>query len=133
MVSAAILYSGNTYTALADFSAALDMQFLSKTTYNKIQKNVLLPVVQEAWTEERKGADAGLQSARVIVAGDCRCDSPGHNAKYGSYSLMSISNRKIVALNLVQVSEVNSFESHIMWKLFISKPYNVKLIDVLFT
>ena len=44
--------------------------------------------------------------------GDARCDTPGHNAKFGSYILMHSDGdghqgtRKIVSMKLVQVSEV---------------------------
>ena len=41
-----------------------------------------------------------------MLAGDGRCDSPGHNAKYGTYGLMEVTTEKIVDFSLVQVSEV---------------------------
>ena len=51
---------------------------------------------------------------RATLAGDARCDSPGHNAKYGSYTLMHIDGdgrkgtNEIMSLELVQVSEVSA-------------------------
>lgn len=39
----------------------------------------------------------------VIVGGDGRCDSPGHSAKYGTYSLMDAEQNKILDSQLVQV------------------------------
>ena len=39
-----------------------------------------------------------------MVAGDGRLDSPGHSAKYGSYSLLELTCNKIVDFKLVQVS-----------------------------
>jgi hypothetical protein len=56
--------------------------------------------------EELKAKDT------LVLAGDARMDSPGHNAKYGSYTLMDMDgngsegNRKIVAMEMVQVTEV---------------------------
>ena len=53
------------------------------------------------------------KSAQVVLGGNGRSDSPGFSAKYGSYTLMQTDgngargSRKIVALNLVQVSEVS--------------------------
>ena len=41
-----------------------------------------------------------------MLASDGRCDSPGHNTKYGTYSLMEVTWEKIVDFSLVQVSEV---------------------------
>ena len=41
-----------------------------------------------------------------MLAGDGRFDSPGHNAKYGPYSLIEVTTEKIIDFSLVQVSEV---------------------------
>ena len=40
----------------------------------------------------------------IILGGDGRTDSPGHSAKYGSYTCMDINSGKIVDLQLVQVN-----------------------------
>jgi hypothetical protein len=39
----------------------------------------------------------------VGIGGDARCDSPGHSAKYGTYSVMDMENSKIIHTELVQV------------------------------
>lgn len=38
------------------------------------------------------------------VGGDARCCSPGHSAKYGSYSLMDLESGMILAVELIQVN-----------------------------
>ncbi|XP_071063274.1 uncharacterized protein [Pseudochaenichthys georgianus] len=43
---------------------------------------------------------------KVIVGGDMRADSPGHSAKFGSYTMMDLKNNKVVDLQLVQSNEV---------------------------
>ena len=45
----------------------------------------------------------------INLNGDGRCDSPGHSAKYGTYTLMDNDSGKVVAFRLFQVSEVTSF------------------------
>ena len=40
--------------------------------------------------------------------GDGHCDSPGHNAKYGRYTMIDQETNKIVDFKVVQVSEVNN-------------------------
>ena len=40
---------------------------------------------------------------RLVLAGDGRCDSPGHFTKYGSYSLMEQHLNKVLHTELVQV------------------------------
>ena len=37
------------------------------------------------------------------LAGDCRNDSPGHSAKYGTYSLVEQTTKKVIDLQLIQV------------------------------
>ena len=44
----------------------------------------------------------------IDLCGDGRADSPGYNAKYGTYTLMEESTGKIFDFHLVQVTEVTS-------------------------
>ena len=43
------------------------------------------------------------EGKELILGGDGRCDSPGHSAKYGSYSLMDLEQNRILDSQLVQV------------------------------
>ena len=40
----------------------------------------------------------------LVVSGDGRADSPGHSAKYGTYTIIELSCNKVVDFKLVQVS-----------------------------
>ena len=46
-----------------------------------------------------------LQSdnSTLVLGGDGRADSPGHSAKYGTYTLMELSHNIILDIQLVQV------------------------------
>lgn len=60
----------------------------------------------------------------VKVGGDARCCSPGHSAKYGSYSLMDLESGMILAVELVQVNNYILISNHIytvLDKQFFSK------------
>ena len=48
------------------------------------------------------------QTSSVDVCGDGRCDSPGHSAKYGTYTLMDEKTNFIIEFSVVQVTEVSS-------------------------
>lgn len=39
----------------------------------------------------------------LIVAGDARCDSPGHCAKFGSYTAIECRINKVLDVQVVQV------------------------------
>ena len=77
--------------------------------------DILFSVIQEAWELEREGVTLELKEVgQVTLAGDSRCDTPGHNAKYGSYSLMDVDGQwrratnRIVSMELVQVLQAGS-------------------------
>lgn len=44
----------------------------------------------------------------IKLNGDGRCDSPGHNARYVTYTLVDSNSNTIVDFHIVQVSEVSS-------------------------
>ena len=44
-----------------------------------------------------------IEKKGLVLAGDGRADSPGHSAKYGSYSIIDINKNKLVDVKLVQV------------------------------
>ena len=106
--SAAILFSGNTFSRIAQFASFLNLKFFSHTTYYNIQNKYLFPVVNKAWNEEKTSVlDAVKRDGPVNLIGDGRCDSPGHNAKYCTYTMMT-DEGKVAAFNVVQVTEVTS-------------------------
>ena len=118
LMSAAILFAGLTHAAVAEMAACLGLLFFSQPVFDRYQKEVLFPVVQEAWELEREGTALEVKDGGpATLAGDARCDTPGHNAKYGSYALMHVDGEgrhginRIVALELVQVSEVSQHGS----------------------
>ena len=47
-------------------------------------------------------------SGGVDVTGDGRCDSPGHSALFGLYSLMDAKTRKILTAHVLTVKEETS-------------------------
>ena len=70
---------------------------------------IIFPVVQKAWRKNQAEVVKQLkQTKSVDLCGDGRCDSPGHSAKYGTYTLMDEKSNLIVEFSLVQVTEVSS-------------------------
>lgn len=114
IIASSIIATGNTYSKVSSFAKALNLQFIGRTTYTTLERQTICPVIQEAWEAERQNVVEDMKNKNeLILAGDARCDSVGYNAKYGSYTLMDTvptsdnnSKKKIVSMELVQVSEV---------------------------
>ena len=110
LVSAATLFSGQTFTHLSQFSEFLNMKFISHTTFNKIQREYLMPVVKHTWSLLQKAELDKIkqQGTSFRLAGDGRCDSPGFSAKYCTYSLLDIETQHNVMFLVVKVTETGS-------------------------
>ena len=68
----------------------------------------MLSVTNEAWKKEQLQIISPSNERGLILSGDGRCDSPGHNAKYLTYSLFDQNQKKVIAVSLTQVTEVDS-------------------------
>ena len=109
LIASSILFTGNTYTHLQNFASCFGLKFLSERVFYKHQKHYLFPVINDAWKKEEACVMEQLANQEVVnLNGDGRCDSPGHNAKYGTYTMMETDTGKIATFNVVQVSEVTS-------------------------
>ena len=109
LLAASILFSGNPFAAIERLAKMIDLQCISESTFYKIQDNHLFPVVNAAWERERENMVQTLKSRnKVNLDGDGRADSPGHNAKYGTYTLLDEDTCKVTDFSVVQVTEVSS-------------------------
>ena len=65
--------------------------------------------VNSHWEEMQTALLEGVRKP-VVIAGDGRNDSPGHCAKYCSYSCMDVATNKIIALSCIDCrqTELNS-------------------------
>ena len=109
LMAGAIVFTGNSYTSISRLASCLNLQFFSESVFYDTQAKYLFPVVNEAWEAESRHQINKLTSREVVnLSGDGRCDSPGHSAKYGTYTLMDEDTGNVIAFNVVQVSEVAS-------------------------
>ncbi|VDI24237.1 Hypothetical predicted protein [Mytilus galloprovincialis] len=86
------------------------MKFISHTTFNKIQREYLMPVVKHTWSLLQKAELDKIkqQGTSFRLAGDGRCDSPGFNTKYCTNSLLDFETQHIVMFVVVKVAETGS-------------------------
>ena len=66
----------------------------------------MLSATNEAWKKEQSQIVSASKQRGLILSGDERCDSPGHNAKYLTYSLFDPSFKKVILVSLTKVTEV---------------------------
>ena len=77
---------GGTYTGFKSIADILKLQIMSTATFYRLQKTYVFPVIY------MKYRDYLLEQCKergfIDVSGDVRCDSPGYNAKFSTYSIM---------------------------------------------
>ena len=109
LLAASILFTGNTFASVSRLASCLNLQFISESVFYDTQQRFLFPVLNQAWKNEQEIVRQELVNKGAInLNGDGRCDSPGHSAKYGTYTLMDDDSGKVVAFSVIQVSEVTS-------------------------
>lgn len=105
LTSAAILYSGSLPAKALRLFDILNCPTITNKTFFRHQNFYLQPAVDLVWEYQREALLEQLKCENGLTfGGDGRVDSPGHSAKYGSYTLLELSCHKVVDFQLVQVS-----------------------------
>ena len=108
-LAASVLLSANTFSSICTYFKLAGIQWIGKTRHYHIQKRYLIGVVNEPWLNEKRVIISELQNqSECKISGDGRCDSPGHNAKYLTYSLLDQSSNRIITMSVVQVTEAKN-------------------------
>lgn len=102
-LSAAILYAGAMPTKMIRVLTFMKCETISTDTYFRHQRDYLQPVVSTVYQSKQVALLSSLRNHPLVLAGDGRADSPGHSAKYGTYSVLEMSCSKIIDFKLVQV------------------------------
>ena len=109
LIPAAIVCTGGTFQDLSNFAEALQLNFISRSIFFDMQDNIILPVINKQYIKQQSTIITDINDGMPVdLCGDGRSDSPGHTAKYGTYSLMDEKSGKIVDFSLIHVSEVSS-------------------------
>lgn len=104
-MAAAILLTGNTFSSISRLASCLNLQIFSQSVFYETQLKYLFPVVNDACFTESSIQINKLTSKEVVnLDGDGRCDSPGHCAKYGTYTIY----RKCTGFQCCSSQEVSS-------------------------
>lgn len=105
LLSAAILYSGLIPSKALRVFRTLKCLSISRKTFFRHQNHYLQPAINHVWSQQQNALLEKMktQKKKLELGGDGRADSPGHSAKYGTYSLLELSYNKIIDFQLVQV------------------------------
>ena len=106
LISAAILYAGALPMKALRVFSILNCATITCKTFYRHQRQFLQPAVKLIWERNQQAIFAMLKEGKssLVVGGDGRADSPGHSAKYGTYSLIELTHNKVIDFKLVQVS-----------------------------
>ncbi|CAC5391331.1 unnamed protein product [Mytilus coruscus] len=103
-VSSAILNSGALPTKVLRLMNFMNIPTISHQTFFNHQRLILYPAVSRFWKHQQSQHIARYRDATesYVLGGDGRADTPGHSAKYGSYSMMDLKQGVIIDIQLVQ-------------------------------
>ena len=87
------------------------MANISASTYYAHAKKFLQPAIYWEWRENQREMLGYLATEEeVVLGGDMRADSPGHCAKFGSYTMMELKINRVIDIQLVQVCKYNKYQ-----------------------
>ncbi|XP_071950193.1 uncharacterized protein [Antedon mediterranea] len=107
LLSAAILFSGALPSKALKLLRFWGVTIYERHTFFRHQNKFLIPAVNNLWDRKQTDLLRVARQSEVTLGGDARCDSMGHSAKYGSYTLLDLDRKKILAMELVQSNETN--------------------------
>ncbi|XP_019722972.1 uncharacterized protein LOC109514372 isoform X2 [Hippocampus comes] len=108
-LSAAVYTTGSSFFKLKKIFRAMRMKTFPYDTFRRHAQTYIEPAIVHKWKTEQADMLRRLsQQQNVIIGGDLllRSDSPGHSAKFGSYSMMDLRSNTIVDVQLLQSNEV---------------------------
>ncbi|KAK3100232.1 hypothetical protein FSP39_016728 [Pinctada imbricata] len=104
----ALLFSGSSPSHALNMLKHMSVASISDRTFFLMQKMYLVPTIESVFKTQQVDLiqDILIRNRPVRIGGDGRCCSPGHTAKFGSYTVMDLSSDKILDIQLVQSNEV---------------------------
>lgn len=105
LMSASILYSGALPSKALHIMSNLKIASISLRTFFNHQLRYLQPAIYSVWKSHQSFLldELKREKRKLIIGGDGRADSPGHCAKFGSYSVLELKKGAVIDIQLVQV------------------------------
>ena len=100
LLSASFLFTGNDYSNFSNIAKACNIQLFSQRNFLATQKKWLFPILNKKFNEHQQDVFNEVRNTEVIAGVDGRCDSPGHSAKHGTYSIVDTNTSKEIDFRL---------------------------------
>lgn len=106
LLSASILFSGALPTKVLSVLSNMGCATIAERTYFQHQNQFLHLSISAVWETHQAMLLNQLhkEKRQLVIGGDGRADSPGHSAKFGSYTVIELKKGVILDVQLVQVS-----------------------------
>ena len=108
VVPAVLVGTGTGIHTWMNLMNTLNISTFSERTFYTHQAQEVIPAVNKMWEEHINGILDKFVGKDIVLTGDCRYDSPGFCASWGTYSLMEVVTGLIVAQVTLHVSQVKN-------------------------
>lgn len=108
LIPASVFIAGGSYSTMTEILEAANVCRLSQRECYNIQGTYVIPEVEKMWTVHNEAVMSVVSDRPLVLSGDARCDSPGHCATFGTYSLLDSDSHLIVAQKTVSVTDVKN-------------------------
>lgn len=109
-LSAGLFFSGIQFAKFEQFASTINLKSIGEDCYYNLREKHVYPTIDTHWEREQSRVFDKLKGRLepVTLAGDGRCDSPGHCAKYGTYTMLDVETDLVVDFKVVSVCEVKN-------------------------
>uniref|UniRef100_A0A8P4G5H1 THAP-type domain-containing protein n=1 Tax=Dicentrarchus labrax TaxID=13489 RepID=A0A8P4G5H1_DICLA len=106
-LSTAVYATGASFFKLEKIFRAMQLKMFQYDSFRRHARMYIEPAIVHRWkTAQTAMLEQLSQLQNVVLGGDLRADSPGHCAKFGSYTMMDMRSNTVIDLQLVQSNEV---------------------------
>ncbi len=108
LLAASVFFSGIHFAKFERFCKNMNLKTISEDTYTTLRKKYVFPVIEKTWAKEQNAVLSSMKSREVVLCGDGRCDSPGHCAKYCTYTFIDLKSQKVADFKVISCTQVSS-------------------------
>ncbi|XP_016359907.1 uncharacterized protein LOC107702177 [Sinocyclocheilus anshuiensis] len=108
LLAASVFFSGIHFAKFEQFCKNMNLKTISEDTYTTLRKKYVFPAIEKTWAKEQNAVLSSMKSREVVLCGDGRCDSPGHCAKYCTYTFIDVESQKVADFKVISCTQVSS-------------------------